>query len=214
MIHREQDIIQWAKDRRIIPDSNPSAQFTKTRSEWNEWLRDHSKDDVGDVIVTLIIGHYLSHEQHLSESAAEAEPANFDCISRAERMIEHSLGVLEMDISCEGYGEQDSYATAYLCMSDLARLSGWTVEECIETAWQDIKDRMGMMLHGTFVKQATLDRLATYGVYPAHGRLESVVSNPEQRSQIAGVITGAEFSADSKFDKESGTWLVFSTGTA
>ena len=212
MIHREQEIIQWAKDRRIIPDSTSAAQFAKSRSEWKEWLRDRSKDDIGDVIVTLIIGHWLSCEQHLSESVAEVEPVHFDSIERAEHIAEVSIDLIDSDISCSGYGGEDGYADAYLCLAELARLSGWTVEECIETAWQDIKGRMGMMLHGTFVKQATLDRLATYGVYPAHGRLESVVSSPEQRSQVAGVITGAEFSADAKFDKESGTWLVFSTG--
>ena len=212
MIHREQEIIQWAKDRRIIPDSTPAAQLAKTSSEWSEWLRDKSKDDIGDTIVTLIIGHYLSHERSLGESVAEIEPVHFDCIDRAEHIIEQLINGIDTDITCEGYGERESYAATYLCLTELARLSGWTVKECIETAWQDIKDRKGMMLHGTFVKQATLNRLATYGVYPAHGRLESVVSSPEQRSQIAGVITGAEFSADAKFNKQSGTWLVFSTG--
>ena len=212
MIHREKEIIQWAKDRLIIPDSTPAAQLAKTRSEWKEWLRDKSKDDIGDTIVTLIIGHWLSQDRNLGDSVAKVEPVHFDCTSRAEHIIEQVIGELDMDILCEGCGEQNSYAAAYLCLADLARLSGWTVEDCIEIAWQDIKDRRGMMLHGTFVKQATLDRLAAYGVYPAHGRLESVVSSPEQRSQIAGVITGAEFSADSKFDKQSGTWLVFSTG--
>ena len=212
MIHREQEIIQWAKDRRIVPDSTPAAQLAKTRSEWNEWLRDRSKDDIGDTIVTMVIGHWLSQERNLGDSVAEIEPVHFDCISRAEHIIEQLINGIDTDITCEGYGEQGNYAAVYLCLAELARLSGWTVKECIEIAWQDIKDRKGMMLHGTFVKQATLDRLAVYGVYPAHGRLESVVSSPEQRSQMAGVITGAEFSADSSFDKQSGTWLVFSTG--
>ena len=212
MIHREQEIIQWAKDRRIIPDSTPAAQLTKTRSEWSEWLRYKTKDDIGDTIVTLIIGHYLSHEHSLGDAVADLEPMYFDSISRAEHIIGQLIGELDMDILYEGCGEHENYAATYFCLTDIARLSGWTVKECIEIAWQDIKDRKGMMLHGTFVKQATLDRLAVYGVYPAHGRLESVVSSPEQRSQIAGVITGAEFSADSTFDKQSGTWLVFSTG--
>ena len=212
MIHREQEIIHWAKDRRIIPDSTPSAQLAKTHSEWKEWLRDKSRDDIGDIVVTLVIGHWLSQERPLGDSVAELEPVHFDCTSRAGHIVQQLIGEIDMDILCEGSGEQKNYAAIYICLAEIARLSGWTVEECIETAWQDIKDRRGMMLHGTFVKQATLDHLAVYGVYPARGRLESVVSSPEQRSQIAGVITSAEFSADAKFDKQSGTWLVFSTG--
>ena len=212
MIHRELEIIQWAKDRRIIPDSTPSAQLAKTHSEWKEWLRDKSRDDIGDVIVTLVIGHWLVHERPLSYSVAELEPMHFDTIERAEKIFQKSLSEIEIDIEWEDYGTESYHAYAYLCLTELARLSGWTVKDCIEIAWQDIKDRRGIMIHGTFVKQATLDHLAVYGIYPAKGRLESVVSSAEQRSQIAGVITSAEFSADAKFDKQSGTWLVFSTG--
>ena len=212
MIHRELEIIQWAKDRRIIPDSTPSAQLAKTHSEWKEWLRDRSRDDIGDIVVTLVIGHWLVHERPLGDSVAELEPMHFDTIERAEKIFLKSLSEIEIDIEWEDYGTESYHAYAYLCLTEMARLSGWEVKDCIEKAWQDIKDRRGMMLHGTFVKQATLDHLAVYGIYPASGRLESVVSSAEQRSQIAGVITSAEFSADSKFDKQSGTWLVFSTG--
>jgi len=58
----EQNIIQWAKDRRIIPNGDPSAQLLKTMSELGEladatlkfdW--DGIEDGVGDVLVTLIL---------------------------------------------------------------------------------------------------------------------------------------------------------------
>ena len=58
----EENIIQWAKDRRIIPNSNPPAQLMKTMSELGE-LADATlksdwagiEDGVGDVLVTLIL---------------------------------------------------------------------------------------------------------------------------------------------------------------
>lgn len=36
---------------------------------------------------------------------------------------------------------------------NLAYKFGWTLEECIEAAYQKIKDRKGQMIDGTFVKE-------------------------------------------------------------
>ena len=53
---------QWARDRQIIPNSNPQAQLMKTVSELGELADATLKSDragivdgVGDVIVTLVI---------------------------------------------------------------------------------------------------------------------------------------------------------------
>ena len=55
-------VTDWAKDRRIIPNSTPQAQLMKTISELGELADatlkgdiDEVKDGVGDVLVTLII---------------------------------------------------------------------------------------------------------------------------------------------------------------
>jgi NTP pyrophosphatase (non-canonical NTP hydrolase) len=58
----EEKVVQWAMDRQIIPNSNPTAQLMKTMSELGE-LADATlkgdmagvKDGVGDVLVTLIL---------------------------------------------------------------------------------------------------------------------------------------------------------------
>jgi NTP pyrophosphatase (non-canonical NTP hydrolase) len=53
---------QWARDRQIIPNSNPQAQLMKTVSELGELADATLKNDragiidgIGDVIVTLVI---------------------------------------------------------------------------------------------------------------------------------------------------------------
>jgi NTP pyrophosphatase (non-canonical NTP hydrolase) len=58
----EENVIQWAKDRQIIPNSNPTAQLMKTMSELGELAdatlkndRTEIVDGVGDVLVTLIL---------------------------------------------------------------------------------------------------------------------------------------------------------------
>jgi NTP pyrophosphatase (non-canonical NTP hydrolase) len=57
-----QKVVQWAQDRQIIPNSNPTAQLMKTVSELGELADatlksdvDGIADGVGDVLVTLII---------------------------------------------------------------------------------------------------------------------------------------------------------------
>jgi NTP pyrophosphatase (non-canonical NTP hydrolase) len=58
----EERVLQWAMDRKIIPNSNPTAQLMKTMSELGE-LADATlksndagiKDGVGDVLVTLLL---------------------------------------------------------------------------------------------------------------------------------------------------------------
>ena len=208
MIHREKDIIQWAKDRGIIPGSTPAAQYSKTLSEWSEWKRDHTADDIGDTAVTLIIGCYLATEGALllSDAVNNMPRVNIQSTNDAERLFECALDDIREEFLPE------DYARAYQYLEGLAKLWGMSMTGCMETAWNDIKDRKGQMIHGLFVKEATLNHLCTMGVLPSSGRLESVCSTPEQRSRIAGAITSAGFNANSKYDKESNIWLLFSTG--
>lgn len=56
------DIVHWARQRQIIPNSTPMAQLMKTMSELGELAdatlkSDHAGivDGVGDVVVTLVI---------------------------------------------------------------------------------------------------------------------------------------------------------------
>ena len=36
---------------------------------------------------------------------------------------------------------------------NIAERNGLTIEECLEKAWDDIKDRKGVMVDGVFVKE-------------------------------------------------------------
>jgi NTP pyrophosphatase (non-canonical NTP hydrolase) len=61
-MNRQQSILNWAHDRNILAGSSAQAQFLKTISEVGE-LADNlnkrryeaAKDDIGDILVTLII---------------------------------------------------------------------------------------------------------------------------------------------------------------
>lgn len=101
MIHREADIIQWARERNIFVGGTPVGQSIKTMEEAVELMdgvnkRDKTliRDAIGDIIVTLVIQ---------------------------------------------------------------AKMQGLSIEECVEQAWNEIKDRRGRMRDGQFHKEELAD---------------------------------------------------------
>ena len=51
---------------------------------------------------------------------------------------------------------KDGIGDAFVVLTILAAQHGWEIEDCIELAWNEIKDRKGRMIDGTFVKEADL----------------------------------------------------------
>lgn len=47
----------------------------------------------------------------------------------------------------------DAIGDCVVVLTNLAHLGGYTIEECIDAAWNQIKNRQGRMNNGTFVKQ-------------------------------------------------------------
>jgi MazG nucleotide pyrophosphohydrolase domain. len=56
------------------------------------------------------------------------------------------------DNVCKGKDISDDLGDILVIVINLAEREGLTVESCLETAWQDIKDRKGKMVDGVFVK--------------------------------------------------------------
>lgn len=50
----------------------------------------------------------------------------------------------------------DGIGDAVVVLTVLAKQNGLNIEDCIETAWYEIKDRKGKMVDGIFVKEADL----------------------------------------------------------
>ena len=51
---------------------------------------------------------------------------------------------------------EDGIGDAVVVLTILAAQHGVDIEACIELAWNEIKDRKGKMINGTFVKEADL----------------------------------------------------------
>lgn len=55
---------------------------------------------------------------------------------------------------CDAAKAKDAIGDIYVTLVMQAQMWGLSMEECIEAAWQEIKDRKGRMVGGIFVKEA------------------------------------------------------------
>jgi NTP pyrophosphatase (non-canonical NTP hydrolase) len=58
--------------------------------------------------------------------------------------------ILKQDEAKEKDGIGDLFVTAVL----LAEIRGYSIEECVAAAWDEIKGRKGSMVDGSFIKEA------------------------------------------------------------
>lgn len=57
------------------------------------------------------------------------------------------------DNICKGNDVADDIGDMLVVLINIAERNGLTIEECLEKAWDDIKDRKGTMVDGVFVKE-------------------------------------------------------------
>tara|TARA_R110000851_G_scaffold331912_1_gene506908 strand:+ start:1375 stop:1713 length:339 start_codon:yes stop_codon:yes gene_type:complete len=60
------------------------------------------------------------------------------------------------DSLCKKKSPIDDIGDCIVCLTILAEQQGLTMQECIEHAYNDIKDRKGTMIDGVFVKDSDL----------------------------------------------------------
>lgn len=70
------------------------------------------------------------------------------------KLIEEA-GELAGDLA-RGRSVADDIGDMVVVLTILAAQKGLTIEDCIELAWDDIKDRKGRMIEGVFIKESDL----------------------------------------------------------
>jgi NTP pyrophosphatase (non-canonical NTP hydrolase) len=60
------------------------------------------------------------------------------------------------DSICKGKDVKDDIGDMFVVLINIATRNKLTITECLETAYNDIKDRKGRMIDGVFVKEADL----------------------------------------------------------
>jgi len=56
----------------------------------------------------------------------------------------------------KGNDRKDDYGDIMVVLIGMMERDGYTLQECLEAAYSDIKDRKGKMIDGVFVKEADL----------------------------------------------------------
>lgn len=156
------NIEQWAEDRNIIKGAKPLDQAMKLFSENGE-LSDHVGnneldkvfDDVGDVFVVLTIiakQCNLSIYNHL-DIKLNHSGLKVDVAFLTSELATIATEVYEWNDESTYFPECAlGYAVARL--RSIAEQVGLTLEYCVEQAYNDIKDRKGVLYEGVFIKES------------------------------------------------------------
>lgn len=150
-----QKIEQWADDRNIIKGSKPIDQAMKLFSEFGELADNVGKgrdcrDDIGDILVVLtIISKQMEIDINFSINR-KSLPLNEEIKILVARLSDSltTIALHTQEDRLPIYALND--AVSWLKLICLVRR--YTLKECLEIAYNDIKDRHGYMRNGIFIK--------------------------------------------------------------
>ena len=143
----QQNIIKWAEDKGIFEKSDPTSQFLKTIEELGELASAVNKNDlpeikdaIGDVTVTQIL---------LAEMQDDAIDLDDEIIWDFSNI---KTAVVELTTYLYEAFRSSEYDDAIQILNTIANHYGWTLQECLQSAYDVIIKRTGKMENGVFVK--------------------------------------------------------------
>ena len=149
-----QKIEQWANDRNIIKGSKPIDQAMKLFSEFGELADNVGKgrdcrDDIGDIFVVLtIIAQQAELNINESVKLRNNNRSLNACLKKQVNWLCSSLSLFVTELGLYTLGN---------CVENLMQISkilGYTLEECVQIAYDDIKERRGVLVNGVFIKES------------------------------------------------------------
>nr|DAD70589.1 MAG TPA: NTP-PPase-like protein [Siphoviridae sp. ctvod4] len=158
-------IQEWAKEREIYEKLTPFYELLKTHEEVGELIKacyDNDKpaiqDAIGDVMITMINYCYFIELDAIEyiKQAVDLSVTGYYTISYVMN-AHNALGRL-ISLYMWNEGKEISKPSGLRVFSILhylngiAHLEGTTLEECLNLAYNEIKDRKGKMINGKFVK--------------------------------------------------------------
>lgn len=120
-------ITQWHKDRNLIDGSTNNAQFVKLLEE------------VIELYATL-------------NPEKDSVKIGMDLIDLVGQTFKDG----RIKQAPEGKDIKDDVGDINVVLINMIEREGFTMQQCLETAWHDIKDRKGEMRNGVFIKEADL----------------------------------------------------------
>lgn len=136
-------VIEWARVRDIYEQSTEKKQVSKAIEEVAELVEAQAcserVDAIGDIAVCVINAAYIRDRKALGLPAPRCTGPGTSLGNICGRIIDgwYSLGVGGL--------------------RDYAEEKGYRFSDCCDAAWEEIKDRKGMMIDGKFVKWEDLN---------------------------------------------------------
>lgn len=153
-------IISWHIDRNLIDGATDESQFKKLMSEFGE-LSDNLvkgrciKDDIGDMAVVLInIAERNESICSIIRNGTTYYGASYFSVIEG---LEHlGMTIYEESEAMYKQGINECLVDLWECLKSFCDGHNLNFVECLSVAYDDIKDRKGKMVNGTFVKESDL----------------------------------------------------------
>jgi len=133
-------IIEWAKNKGLIKPENAPKQYLKFLEEVGETAKAILKEDekeiidgFGDIAVTVIIlADQIDNDLLFSENSFLGETYFDELLEMVNTKIVDQDVLFMLNTLCQKYG--------------------YTLQQCLNAAWGEIKGRTGKTVDGVFVK--------------------------------------------------------------
>lgn len=141
-------IENWAKEKGLLVPENAPKQYLKFLEEVGETAHeilhenwDKAKLEFGDIAVTAIIMYRQLNKQSIGSQTIRPQYSE-----QHKAPLHHFDGILETP--CPDY-----IGTSFLLfLADITRAYDLDLTECLNLAWDKIKNRTGKTKNGTFIK--------------------------------------------------------------
>lgn len=135
-------ILEWAKEKDLLKSENAPKQRLKLLEEVGETAAailknktDEIKDGIGDIFVVLVILAEQLNEEILFDMTRASKNDHQDFIFLFDEILDSN---------------RIYFSLAYL--NDICTKLNLDLTECANLAWNEIKDRTGQTIDGTFIK--------------------------------------------------------------
>lgn len=149
---------EWSIERGLNT-ADPNKQRLKLWEEFGELCaaivrdnRDGVIDAIGDMLVVLII--YCQQNYWVREEMFKTEKMLYR--ETQERNLIIAIDVTAGNI-CRAHVYEPAVRDVVICLGFISAKYGTTLEECLQSAYDEIKDRRGKMVNGVFVKESDLN---------------------------------------------------------
>ena len=163
-------VSQWGIDRNFFGEggSTYEGQWCKLFEEAGELATGINKkkdkvvkDSVGDMLVVCIMLEHLARKQHSLTITAGFNL--FSCVGEyREQPLHNHLYMITGELSwLSSANTATTYKGVYLQrmvahLANVASAYNYNLAECLEAAYEEIKDRKGQMVNGVFIKEDDL----------------------------------------------------------